>query len=174
MRLIFAADKRGDGRDGDDRAAMTLFHHLLRGRLHHEIGAVQIDLEGALHVSTGMSRKAWNGQMPAFDTITSTLPKASTAFATKACAVCGSATSPFTAIARWPSASISATQLCGRTIAAGIVDDDVGTMLRGADGGGAADAGRCAGDEDGLAFKQLHGASFSTCKSAPRGAAAVV
>jgi len=39
----------------------------------------------------------------------------------------------------------------------GVIDDDVGAMLGGADGGRPADAGRCAGDEDGLAFKQLHG-----------------
>src|SRR3546814_10254459 len=62
-------------------------------------------------VSAGMSRKAWKGQMPAFDTITSTRPKASTAFATKSLAVSGNATSPLTAIARPPAAAIAATQL---------------------------------------------------------------
>jgi hypothetical protein len=50
-----------------------------------------------------MSRKEWNGQMPAFDTITSTLPNASTAFAHELGRGLGSATSPFTASPRWPS-----------------------------------------------------------------------
>ncbi|MNS78531.1 hypothetical protein D3C72_1121480 [compost metagenome] len=59
-------------------------------------------------VSAGMSRKAWKGQMPALETKTSTLPKASTAACTKAAAVSGRATSPSTEMQRRPWASTAA------------------------------------------------------------------
>ena len=60
--LKFAADQCGDGGDRDDRPAMALLHHLLRGRLHHEIGAVQIDAHRPLerldgHVEEGVERR---------------------------------------------------------------------------------------------------------------------
>jgi hypothetical protein len=62
------------------------------------------------NTSNGMSRNAWNGQIPALLTNTSTLPKASSAAPTNAAALSGSATSALNASARRPSASISAVQ----------------------------------------------------------------
>jgi hypothetical protein len=67
--------------------------------------------------------------MPAFDTITSTLPNARTACAMKSVAVAGSARE---------------------------VDRDVGAVLCCADRNGAADAGGGAGDDHRLAFEQFH------------------
>ena len=146
---------------------MPLFHHLLRGGLHHEIGAVQVHLERAFH---HVDRHVEEGVKGADARIADHhVDLAEGVHGPGDEILCGLGIGDVAlhrdgALADRLDLRHAAG---GGTVAMGIVDGDVGAMPGSADGGGAADAGRCAGDEDGLAFEQLHGSFLAI--SAARG-----
>ncbi|MFO1073870.1 MAG: hypothetical protein U1E17_14575 [Geminicoccaceae bacterium] len=129
MRLQAAADQRADRAHGDDGPAPALLDHPPGRRLDGIEGAVIIDLVGAphdlaRHVEEAVERADAGIADQHVDTA-----EGATAASTSRWPVASSATSPSTATARRPMASIAATVSGpGRAVA----HDHVGTLARAA------------------------------------------